>query len=130
MNGKLETIAFLLVLIILCSIIAPTMNVFASTSKTIKITSTGITSRVVFTTNPDDPDNNKILDVDNKDEYFVNGQKDVSIDNYDGEIYVSIEPDMLEGGRITSIKINGQEKKSQYQQVEIFIHFQILMNMR
>lgn len=110
MNGKLKTIAFLLVLILLCSIIAPTMNVFASTPKTIKITSTGITSRVVFTTDPGDPDNNKILGGDNNDEYFVNGQKDVSIDNYDGEIYVSIEPDMFEGGRITSIKINGQEK--------------------
>ena len=72
MKGKFKTIAFLLVLIILCSIIAPTMNVFASTSKTIKITSTGITSRVVFTTNPDDPDNNKILNVDHIDEYFVN----------------------------------------------------------
>lgn len=110
MNGKLKTIAFLLVLILLCGIIAPTMNVFASTSKTIKITSTGITSRVVFTTDPNDPDNNKILGRDNNDEYFVNGQKDVSIDNYDGEIYASIEPDMFEGGRITSIKINGQEK--------------------
>lgn len=32
MKGKLKTIAFLLVLILLCSIIAPTMNVFAETS--------------------------------------------------------------------------------------------------
>ena len=32
MKGKLKTIAFLLVLILLCSIIAPTMNVFAENS--------------------------------------------------------------------------------------------------
>lgn len=107
MNEKLKTIAFLLVLILLCSIIAPTMNVFASTSKTIKITSTGITSRVVFTTDPDD-------DSQNIEEFFVDEQNpvDVSRNNgrYDGEIFIQIEPDIFSGGRITSIKINGESK--------------------
>lgn len=106
MNGKLKTIAFLLVLIVLCSIIAPTMNVFASTSKTIKITSKGIKSLVVFTTDP--------VNRDQKEEFFVEEQNPVNIsrDNgmYDGEIFIQIEPDFFTGGRITSIKINGEPK--------------------
>lgn len=107
MKGKLKTIAFLLVLILLCSIIAPTINVFASTSKTIKITSTGITSRVVFTTDPDD-------DSQNIEEFFVDEQHPVNEprnnDRYNGEIFIQIEPDINTGGRITSIKINGDSK--------------------
>lgn len=106
MNGKLKTIAFLLVLIVLCSIIAPTMNVFASTSKTIKITSKGIKSLVVFTTDP--------VNRDQKEEFFVEEQNPVNVsrDNgmYDGEIFIQIEPDFFTGGRITSIKINGEPK--------------------
>ena len=94
-------------LILLCSIIAPTINVFASTSKTIKITSTGITSRVVFTTDPDD-------DSQNIEEFFVGEQNPVDVsrnnDRYDGEIFIQIEPDIFSGGRITSIKINGESK--------------------
>lgn len=107
MKGKLKAIDFLLVLILLCCIIAPTMNVFASTSKTIKITSTGITSRVVFTTDPND-------DSQNIEEFFVDEQNSVNEsrnnDRYDGEIFIQIEPDIFAGGRITSIKINGESK--------------------
>ena len=107
MRGKLKTINFLLVLLLLCSIILPTTNVFASTSKTIKITSTGIISRVVFTNSSDD-------DTQDINEYFVEEQhpvnESVTNDRYDGEIFVKIEPDFFAGRRITSIKINGESK--------------------
>lgn len=74
MKGKLKTIAFLQVLILLCSIIAPTINVFASTSKTIKITSTGITSCnvtiAVGMTPTAKQNNSKIIKINNVNENF------------------------------------------------------------
>ena len=74
MKGKLKTIAFLQVLILLCSIIAPTINVFASTSKTIKITSTGITSSnvtiAVGMTPTAKQNNSKIIKINNVNENF------------------------------------------------------------
>lgn len=110
MKGKLKTIAFLLVLILLCSIIAPTMNVFASTSKTINITSTEIVSHIVLS-ETSNPEENKINDfLVDPSHPIENKSLDNSTHRYDGEIYVTIEPDFFTGGRITSIKINGVEK--------------------
>ena len=53
MKGKLKTIAFLLVLL-LCSIISPTMNVLADTSQVVvTASSNGITSRIVISEKED-----------------------------------------------------------------------------
>ena len=49
MKEKLKTIAFLLVLILLCSIIVPTMNVLANTSQVVLTASSdGINSMIVI----------------------------------------------------------------------------------
>lgn len=54
MNGRIKKIVFLLVLILLCSIIAPTMNVFAAPLQVVvTASSNGITSRIVISEKED-----------------------------------------------------------------------------
>ena len=110
MKGKVKSIAIFLVLIMIFNIFAPTMKVFAATTKTINITSTGITTRVVLSTDPDD-DGQAIENC----EFFVDEQnpcnQNATSDRLDGDVYVYIEPDFFAGGRIGSIKINGESKE-------------------
>lgn len=54
MNGRIKKNCFLLVLILLCSIIAPTMNVFAAPLQVVvTASSNGITSRIVISEKED-----------------------------------------------------------------------------
>lgn len=112
MKEKVKFISLLLVVLLLSNMIMPTMNVFATTTKNIKITSEGVRARVVFTNTPNNIE-------ERIDEYFVDEENPIDIKDktdgrFTGDIYVAIEPDIFTGGKITSIKINGESKDIEY----------------
>lgn len=99
--------SMILVLSMVLSYAVPITTVFAASGPTVNVTSTGIISRIVISEKKDpDVDGGAARDcmTDQEDACTIN------FGNIFTKYYISVEPDFFTGGRIASVKINGESK--------------------